>query len=62
MIAFTTTCEFNKPVKLRELTHAIDKLLASRPNRPRRVLSKFSLSLEIPKSTSSMTTIRFAGR
>ena len=30
--------------------------------RPRRVPSKSSLSLEIPKSTSSMTTIRFAGR
>ena len=51
-IALHDCVQFNKPVKLRELTHAIDKLLAQ-PTTPAVVrpaqLSKRRLSLEVPK-------------
>ena len=65
-IALHDCVQFNKPVKLRELTHAIEKLLAkppaapaARPRAPGRRTERFRAA---PRSSSSMTTTRFARR
>ena len=65
-IALHDCVQFNKPVKLRELTHAIEKLLAKPPAAPRAPSAFTRLKLRslptAPRSSSSTTTITFARR